>query len=506
VHWNLSVPELYEAALRRGEGHIAEGGPLVFVTAPFTGRSPKDRFIVEDALTSSEVWWGGFNTKIAPAAFDRLYERVAAYLRDREVFVQDLQVGSDPLHRLPVRVITESAYHSLFCRNMFVHPAEPALPEFTVINVPSFRADPQRDGTRSETFILINFSRRMILVGGTGYAGENKKGLFGVLNFLLPAQGVLPMHCSANAGDAGDVALFFGLSGTGKTTLSSDSQRHLIGDDEHGWSDAGVFNFEGGCYAKVIHLDAAAEPAIASAAQRFGTVLENVVMREDRTLDFEDASLTENTRAAYPIEYMDGIVPGGLGGHPQHIFFLTADAFGVLPPISRLSRAQMIYHFVSGYTAKIPGTERGVTEPSATFSTCFGAPFMPRHPKIYAEMLADRVELHGSKVWLVNTGWTGGPYGTGRRISIADTRRLLRAVLAGELERVQWRREPFFGLEIPTAVPGVPSEILSPQLTWADPQAYLEAANRLARMFRENFARFTPDLAEVAGAMPDPTR
>ncbi|WP_084474204.1 phosphoenolpyruvate carboxykinase [Deinococcus pimensis] len=508
IHANLSVPELYEAALRLGEGHIALGGPLTVHTAPHTGRSPKDRFIVEDDLTRGSVWWGGFNTPTTPDVFDRLLARMTEWCAGRELFVQDLFAGTDPAYRLPVRMVTEMAYHSLFVRNMFVRPTEAELdtiePEFTVLNLPGFKADPARDGTRSETFIVVNFTRRMILVGGTKYAGENKKGIFGVLNYLLPERGVMPMHCSANMGDAGDVALFFGLSGTGKTTLSADPTRRLIGDDEHGWTDDGVFNFEGGCYAKVINLSAENEPAIHRTTHMFGTVLENVVLRGDRTPDLDDGSLTENTRSAYPIDFIDNIVPEGRGGHPRHVVFLTADAYGVLPPISRLTREQMMYQFISGFTAKIPGTEQGVAEPQPTFSTCFGAPFMPRHPGEYAALLARKVEESGAKVWLVNTGWTGGKYGTGRRMSIRHTRALLDAALSGALDAAEFHEEPFFGLSIPAEVPGVPAEVLDPRRTWADPEEYDRTARKLAGMFRENFRRFEEGVnPEVVACMPD---
>ncbi|WP_216329625.1 phosphoenolpyruvate carboxykinase (ATP) [Deinococcus aestuarii] len=493
LHHNPGVEELYEAALRLGEGQVAAGGPLAVRTNK-TGRSPKDRFIVEDDLTRGAVWWGGFNTPVSPGVFGGLLERMTAYAEGRELFVQDVFAGTDPAHRLAVRVVTEMAYHSLFVRNMFVRPTEAERedfgPDWTVLNIPSFKADPERDGVRSETFILVNFSRKMIIAGGTQYAGENKKGIFGVLNFLLPEQGVMPMHCSANVGEGGDVALFFGLSGTGKTTLSADPTRKLIGDDEHGWTDTGVFNFEGGCYAKVINLNPEAEPAIYRTTRTHGTVLENVVLRGDGTPDLDDGSLTENTRSAYPITQIDNIVPEGMAGHPKNIVFLTADAFGVLPPLSRLSPEQTMYQFISGFTAKIPGTEDGVTEPSPTFSTCFGAPFMPRHPGEYARLLAKKVGESGARVWLVNTGWTGGQYGQGRRMSIAHTRRLINAALSGELDDVKFVREPFFDLEIPTGVPGVPSEVLNPRDAWADKDAYDRTARKLAGMFRENFKRF----------------
>lgn len=507
AHWNPTVAELYEAAVRGGEGHIVEGGPVVFNSQPHTGRSPKDRFIVEDDNTRDQVWWGGFNTPISQEIFSSLKAKMLDYLEQKEVFVQDLYAGADAEYRLPVRLITELAYHSLFVRNMFVRPSAEEQanwnPQFTVINVPSFKAVPLIDGTRSETFILVNFAEKTILVGGTKYAGENKKGIFGVLNFLLPARGVMPMHCSANVGKAGDVALFFGLSGTGKTTLSADPERALIGDDEHGWSANGVFNFEGGCYAKVVRLDPEAEPAIYRTTQMYGTVLENVVMRDDHSIDLDDNSITENTRAAYPITHIENIVAEGFAGHPKNVIFLTADAFGVLPPIARLTKEQMMYQFISGYTAKIPGTEQGVREPSATFSACFGAPFMPRHPGEYAALLAQKVEETGAQVWLVNTGWSGGKYGEGKRMSIQHTRALLHAALNGDLDDVEYETEPFFGLHIPKVAPGVPSNILNPRNTWADKTAYDDTARHLENLFVENFHRFEAGVPrQVTDSMP----
>ncbi|GMA16456.1 phosphoenolpyruvate carboxykinase (ATP) [Deinococcus metallilatus] len=507
IHHNPGVEELYAAALRLGEGEQAATGPLVVHTDK-TGRSPKDRFIVEDDTTQDSVWWGGFNTPISPVVFDRLLDKMTAYAEGRELFVQDVFAGTDPRHRIAVRMITEMAYHSLFVRNMFVRPTEEERenfqPEWTVLNIPSFKADPATDGVRSDTFILVNFARKMIIAGGTQYAGENKKGIFGVLNYLLPASGVMPMHCSANVGEEGDVALFFGLSGTGKTTLSADPARRLIGDDEHGWTDEGVFNFEGGCYAKVINLNPDAEPTIYRTTQTYGTVLENVVLKPDGTPDLNDGSLTENTRSAYPITQIGNIVEEGRAGHPKNIVFLTADAFGVLPPLSRLTPEQTMYQFISGFTAKIPGTEQGVTEPQPTFSTCFGAPFMPRHPGEYARLLAQKVQESGAQVWLVNTGWTGGQYGEGHRMSIKHTRALLGAALSGELDNVPFEREPFFGLEIPTEVPGVPSEVLNPREAWADKAAYDRTARKLARMFRENFRRFEDGVdPAVTASMPE---
>lgn len=506
-HLNPGVAELYEAALRLGEGHIAQGGPLAVVTDK-TGRSPKDRFIVEDDLTRAAVWWGGFNTPVAPEVFDRLLARMQSFLNGRELFVQDLYAGTDPQYRLGVRFVQQMAYHSLFVRNLFVRPAPEELaafrPDWTVLNAPDFRADPARDGTRSETFILVNFTRKMVLIGGTQYAGENKKAIFGVLNFLLPESGVMPMHCSASVGAGGDVALLFGLSGTGKTTLSADPERRLIGDDEHGWADSGIFNFEGGCYAKAIQLSAEAEPAIHATTRMFGSVLENVVLRADHSLDLNDASLTENTRSAYPIHFIPNVVPEGRAGHPKNIIFLTADAYGVLPPIARLSREQTMYFFLSGFTAKIPGTEQGVRDPEPTFSACFGAPFMPRHPGEYAALLAEKIGASGARVWLVNTGWTGGPHGVGQRMGIGHTRRLIHAALGGELDGEPFRREAFFGLEIPIQVAGVPDRILNPRDAWADQDAYDQPAQKLTRLFRQNFERFRSGVdAAVVDCMPN---
>ncbi|WP_165795326.1 phosphoenolpyruvate carboxykinase (ATP) [Deinococcus koreensis] len=508
IHLNPGVDQLYADAVRLGEGVRAATGPLTVRTNK-AGRSPKDRFIVEDDLTRDKVWWGGFNTPTPPEVFDRLLAKMTSYAAGRELFVQQVFAGTDPAYRIGVRMVTEMAYHSLFIRNMFVRPSPAELQDFqsdwTVLNIPSFRADPAVDGVRSDTFILVNFTRRMIIAGGTQYAGENKKGIFSVLNFLLPDQGVMPMHCSANVGEAGDVALFFGLSGTGKTTLSADPGRRLIGDDEHGWTGSGVFNFEGGCYAKVIHLNPEAEPIIYRTTRTYGTVLENVVLDEQGVPDLNDGSLTENTRSAYPIEEVDNRQPGSVGGHPKHVVFLTADAFGVLPPISRLSPEQTMYQFISGFTAKIPGTEEGVSEPSPTFSTCFGAPFMPRHPGEYARLLAQKVQASGAQVWLVNTGWSGGMYGQGQRMSIAHTRALLSAALSGGLDGVAFEREPFFNLEIPTAVPGVPAGVLNPQQAWADRDAYAHTARKLARMFRENFRRFEDGVDRaVTESMPNP--
>ncbi|HXE80369.1 MAG TPA: phosphoenolpyruvate carboxykinase (ATP) [Vicinamibacterales bacterium] len=507
VHANLSVPQLYEEAIRRGEGRLTDGGALACTTGEHTGRSPQDKFIVREPDSEGELWWGAVNRPMDPAHFDAVARDMAAYLTGRDVFVLDAYGGADPEYRLPVRVVTELAWHNLFARNLLRldRPAPaPTVPGFTIVDAPGFKADPSRHGTRSDVCVLVSFSRRLVLIGGTAYAGEIKKSVFTVLNYLLPHRDVLPMHCSANIGPADDVALFFGLSGTGKTTLSSDPDRRLIGDDEHGWSPRGVFNFEGGCYAKMIRLSAAAEPQIYAATSRFGAVLENVVL-DSRTgrPDFEDSSLTENTRGAYPLSYIDHHVPGGQGGHPRTIVMLTADAFGVMPPVARLTPAQAMYHFLSGYTAKVAGTERGVTEPAAVFSTCFGAPFLPLRPAVYASFLGRRIAEHGSRVWMVNTGWTGGPYGTGKRISLAHTRAIVSAVLSGALDDVPCVREPFFGFDVPQACPGVPPALLDARSTWRDMSEYDLRARQLAGMFRENFAQFEADVSpEVKAAGP----
>ena len=496
IHWNLAAPELYEHALRRGEGILAEGGPFCTVTTPHTGRSPDDKFVVREPGSSDQVWWGKVNQPMEPEAFERLQADVVRHLNGREIFVRDLFVGADPSYRQAVRFVTPGAWHALFVYNMFLRPTAGDLaqfhPTFQVLHAPDFHADPAVHGTASGTFIVINFAKKTILIGGTRYAGEMKKSIFTVMNYLLPQQGALPMHCSANVGEAGDVALFFGLSGTGKTTLSADKHRALIGDDEHGWSDQGVFNFEGGCYAKVIRLSQDGEPEIYATTRMFGTVLENVVVDpETRVPDFDSAEITENTRASYPIHFIPNHVPGGMAGHPAHVVFLTCDAHGVMPPIARLTPAQVMYHFLSGYTAKVAGTERGVTEPKETFSACFGAPFLPLHPHRYAEMLGERIARFGVQCWLVNTGWTGGPFGTGHRMRLSHTRAMVRAALAGRLDRVPTHVEPVFGLEVPLHVPGgVPDEILLPRATWADPAAYDAQAARLAALFRKNFAQF----------------
>ncbi len=509
IHWNLTIPALYEAAIRRAEGRIAQGGPIVFQTGRHTGRSPKDKFVVQERSTQDDIWWGPINQPFPPERFEALRVRMMKHLEGKELFVQEPYAVADKTYRLPVRIVTEMAYHSLFSRNMFIGAPEgietDSSPEFTVIDAPSFAADPLRDGTRSDVVIVLNFERRLILIGGTSYAGEIKKSIFTVLNYALPKQGVLSMHCSANVGPSGDVALFFGLSGTGKTTLSTDPERTLIGDDEHGWSDEGIFNFEGGSYAKTIRISAEAEPLIYAATNRFGTVLENVVIDPNtRELDLDDASLTENTRAAFPLSYIPRVEPSGKGTHPKTIIFLTADAFGVLPPISKLTPEQAQYYFLSGYTAKIAGTEKGITEPQPNFSTCFGAPFMVWHPTVYARMLGERLRRHGSSVWLINTGWTGGPYGTGSRIDIEHTRSMVRAALNGSLRDVPTHQEPYFGLHVPEMVPGVDPEILQPKNTWQDSDGYDRQANALAAMFAANFAEnFEGSVSEeIAAAGP----
>jgi phosphoenolpyruvate carboxykinase (ATP) len=492
--WNLSPAELVEHAVRSGEGTIVRGGPFNAITAPHTGRSPNDRFIVREPSAEDDIWWGEVNVPFGPEKYEALRSEVVDHLEDQSLYVRDMWAGADETYRTAVRVVTPSAWHNLFAYNMFRRPDEDEMtsvePGFTVIHAPEFQADPARHGTRSGTFIILNFGRREVLIGGTRYAGEIKKSIFSVLNYLLPQQGVLSMHCSANVGRDGDAALFFGLSGTGKTTLSADPERGLVGDDEHGWSDDGVFNFEGGCYAKVIRLSDEGEPEIYATTRRFGTVLENVKVLDDRTIDLDSEEITENTRASYPLEYIPNFVESGASGHPKNIVFLTADAYGVLPPISKLTREQAMYHFLSGYTAKLAGTERGVTEPKATFSACFGAPFLALHPSVYARMLGERIDAHGARVWLVNTGWTGGPYGVGKRMNLAHTRAIVRAALAGDLDEVETVTDPVFGLHIPLSVPNVPAAVLRPRETWADKEAYDEQAHKLAEMFERNYEKY----------------
>jgi len=495
VHWNLSPAHLYEHALARGEGRLAHMGGFAAVTAPHTGRSPNDKFTVDESSTRDSVDWGGVNVPLSEEHFLTLRDEVVVFLSEQELFVRDARAGAHPGHGLDLRVVTHNAWHSLFAYNMFLRPTAEKLssfqPDFTVLHAPGFQADPARHGTNSGTFIVVNFKERQVVIGGSNYAGEIKKSIFSVLNFMLPDQGVLPMHCSANVGDEGDTALFFGLSGTGKTTLSADPERGLIGDDEHGWGESGIFNFEGGCYAKTINLSPEGEPEIYQATQMFGTILENVILDEDtREIDFAHGGITENTRASYPLHYIPNAVEPSVGGHPRNVVFLTADAFGVLPPISRLSPEQAMYHFVSGYTAKVAGTERGITEPKATFSACFGAPFLPRHPGEYAAMLGERLREHRSNVWLVNTGWSGGGYGVGSRMKLAHTRAMVSAALSGELDGVATEADPVFGLHIPAKVPGVPTEVLNPRATWAHGGEYDAAAAKLAAMFKENFNHF----------------
>ncbi len=507
VHYNLIEPSLVQAAVARGEGVLGIGGAFLCSTGQFTGRSPKDKFVVRTPSVEGSIWWEN-NAPMAPDAWGRLEADMLAHMRGRDYFVQDLYAGADPAHRLDVRVVTELAWHGLFIRHLLRRPARRELdqftPEWTIINCPTFRADPERHGCRTSTVIAMNFDARRILIGNTAYAGENKKSVFTLLNYLLPAKGVMPMHCSANhaVGAPDDAAIFFGLSGTGKTTLSAAPDRTLIGDDEHGWSDSGTFNFEGGCYAKTINLRREAEPEIFDTTSRFATVVENMVYNpETLQLDFDDKSLTENTRCAYPLDYISNASATGMGGHPRNIIMLTCDAFGVMPPISRLTPAQAMYHFLSGFTAKAAGTERGVTEPTPTFSTCFGAPFMPRRPEVYGKLLQEKIARHGATCWLVNTGWTGGAFGTGRRMPIKATRALLRAALDGSLAGVTFRRDPNFGFEVPVEVPGVDRALLDPRGTWADGAAYDAQAAKLVRMFADNFGQYLPHIdAEVRAA------
>lgn len=507
VFWNLTPAELYEHAVKNGEAVITDRGALRVLTGKYTGRSPKDKFVVDTPSIHDDIWWGDINQPVSEEVFDRLYQKALDYLSDKNLYVVDAFAGADPNYRLPVRVISEAAYHALFAWNMFVRPSDSELakhePEFTVVAAPHLYAHPETDGTKSPTFIGVNFDKRTILIVGTMYSGEVKKGIFSILNYLLPKEGVLSMHCSANIGPDGDTAVFFGLSGTGKTTLSADASRTLIGDDEHAWTDDGIFNIEGGCYAKTINLSPEKEPEIYATTQMFGTILENVPLTDDRHPDFDDTQYTQNTRCSYPIFYIPNASDTGLGGHPRNVIFLTADAFGILPPISKLTPEQAMYHFISGYTAKVAGTERGVTEPQATFSACFGAPFLPLHPMEYAQLLAEKIREHGSNVWLINTGWSGGEYGVGKRINLPYTRRMVNAALSGELDNVSFETEPFFGLAVPTSVEGVPDEILMPRKTWADKDAYDAKAHELAEMFRKNFEKYEDQATqEVVDAGP----
>ena len=497
VCWNLGAPALCEAILQRREGQLAQGGALAVRTGQHTGRSPNDKFIVREPSSAKHIWWGTVNRPFEAGRFDRLHRRMLASLQGKDLFVQDCFVGADPAYQRPLRVITETAWHSLFARTMFL-PAQAAAgdgavfrPECTVLHAPTFQAEPSRDGTRSAAFILVHFGKQLVLIGGTSYAGEIKKSVFTIMNYLLPLRRVLSMHCAANAGPDGAVAVFFGLSGTGKTSLSADARRTLIGDDEHGWSDQGIFNFENGCYAKMIHLSPEAEPEIYATSRRFGTILENVPMDPvTQELDLDDDTLTENTRGAYPLSFIPNASATRMGGHPKHVVMLTCDAFGVLPPIAKLTREQAMYHFVSCYTAKVAGTEQGVTEPKATFSACFGAPFMALHPCVYAKLLGEKIAQHEVRCWLVNTGWTGGPYGVGRRIAIGDTRAMVDAALSGALDEAPTRRDPTFRFAAVTRCPGVPDAVLDPRSTWRDPQAYDAKAQELAAKFRENFVPF----------------
>lgn len=503
VYWDLNVGQLYEEAIKRGEAWLTKDGALLAETGKYTGRSPNDKFTVKEPSSEANVWWGKVNKSFDAAKFDALYARVLEHLKGKEVFVQDCFGGCDPTHRLPIRIVNEFAWHNLFARNMFVRiddkvALENHKPEYTVIYAPNFKADPARDGTNSEAFIIPHLGKKVILIGGTSYAGECKKSVFSLLNYILPLKGVLSMHCSANIGRDGDTAVFFGLSGTGKTTLSADPDRSLIGDDEHGWSDEGVFNFEGGCYAKAIKLSKEAEPEIYDCVERFGTILENVVMDKDtRVIDLDDATLAENTRASYPIDFIPNAVPNGRGGIPKTIIMLTADAFGVLPPVAKLTSAQAMYHFLSGYTAKVAGTERGIKEPQATFSPCFGGPFMTLHPGVYAKLLGEKIAQNKVECYLVNTGWSGGPYGVGNRVPIKASRAIVKAALSGALKNVKTVKDPVMGLEVPTECPGVPdASILIPRNTWADKAAYDEKAKHLAGLFRENFKQYAEGVSE----------
>ena len=522
VHWDSPTPLLVEATLARGEGVLAHKGPLVVSTVPYTGRSPRDKFVVREPGTEADIWWGEVNHPMEPEVYGGLYAKVAGYLSGRELFVQDVYAGADPVNRLSVRVITESPWHALFCRNMFILPRmvperranivdvsdtiDPFVPDFTIVHAPYFKADPEVDGTRSEVFICISFEHKVLLIGGTTYMGEMKKSVFSVMNYLLPKRDVLSMHASASVGrERGDSAVIFGLSGTGKTTLATDPARLMVGDDEIGWGVDGVFNIEGGSYAKTINLSKDDEPLIYDAANQFESLLENVVLNPARQPVWTDGSKTENTRTSYPLRHLPNAEPSMMGPHPENIVFLSADAFGVLPPISRLSTEQAMYYFVSGYTAKLAGTERGVTEPSATFSPCFGAPFLPLPPSYYANVLAAKIEQHHCRVWMINTGWTGGPYGTGTRIRIPHTRAMLNAALQGHLDHTDYTHDPIFNLAVPTNVPNVPTQLLQPKLTWNDPDAFDTQARKLATMFIDNFTHYTHNVdPTVTNSGPQP--
>ncbi len=501
VYWNLPEEALYEEIVFRNEGKITHGGPITVSTGEHTARAANDKLIVREPTTDEHIWWGEYNRPYNLAQFDELYSRLQGYLQGRDLFVQDCYAGADPEYQLPVRIITELAWHNLFARNMFISPGTNEtfrrhVPEFTLIAVPSFNAFPSIDGTAGSTFIAINFEEKLCIIGNTSYAGEIKKSIFTVLNYLLPLEGVMTMHCSANMGSKGDVALFFGLSGTGKTTLSADPTRQLIGDDEHGWSDQGVFNFEGGCYAKVIRLSPTAEPEIYACTRRYGTILENVIFDPvTRSIDLDDDARTENTRASYPLDFIDNAVPEKMGGHPRNIIMLTCDASGVMPPIARLTADQALYHFISGYTAKVGGTEIGLgEEPEITFSTCFGAPFMVHHPSFYADLLKDKITRYEVNCWLLNTGWVGGPYGIGKRISIQYTRAMLRAALSGSLLKSEYTIDPVFGFQVPKTCPDVPDQVLNPASSWSSPQQYLQRYRELAARFINNFEKFADDV------------
>jgi phosphoenolpyruvate carboxykinase (ATP) len=508
VHHQPTTSLLYMHALAREDGVLAEGGPLVVDTGSHTGRSPKDKFIVREPASESRIWWSDVNAELSQDNFESLREKVVSHLEEVDLYIVDAFAGADPAHRLGVRVITDSPWHALFAKTLFIEPTDEELeehePQALVLHAPPVEAEPDEDGTRSETFVVLHPSRMEVLIGGTYYAGEIKKSIFTLMNDRLPLDGVLPMHCSANVGDDDRVAIFFGLSGTGKTTLSADPERHLIGDDEHGWGESGVFNIEGGCYAKVIRLSAEAEPEIFRTTHTFGTVLENVMVDENGVLDLDDDTKTENTRAAYRLEQIANALPTKRAGHPSSVVFLTADAFGILPPVARLTREQALFYFLSGFTAKLAGTEVGVTEPQPTFSACFGAPFLPQPPSAYARMLGQKLEAHRATVWLVNTGWTGGPFGEGERMPIAATRALLHSALKGKLDGVEYRKDPIFGFDVPREVPGVESSLLDPRSTWRDPEAYDRKARELARKFHENFERFEDVEPEIRAAGPRP--
>jgi len=511
AYWNLPTESLYEEIVFRGEGHISHKGPIIVPSGKHTARAAQDKFVVREPTTEDDVWWGQYNRPYSREKFDDLFTRLQGFVQGRDLFVQDCFAGAHPDYRLPVRIITEFAWHSHFARNMFILPKSADeyrlhVPGFTVVAAPSFQAFPPIDGTRSDTFIVLNFEQQLAIIGGSAYGGEIKKAIFTVMNYLLPKEGVMAMHCSANQGDDDDVALFFGLSGTGKTSLSADPNRSLIGDDEHGWADDGVFNFEGGCYAKVIQLSPSAEPQIYAASHRFGTILENVIYDPvTRLIDLDDDEITENTRSSYPLGFIDNALPSGRGGHPKNILLLTCDASGVMPPIAKLTPDQAMYHFISGYTSKVGGTEVGLgEEPEITFSACFGAPFMVHHPAFYADLLARKMERYGATAWLLNTGWVGGPYGVGKRISIGHTRAMLTAALNGDLLDVEYYTEPVFGFQVPKSCPNIPDDVFDPAKSWPSKEAYNDKYRQLAARFVENFKKFADDSPpEVCDAGPD---